>query len=406
MDYKTHRPCVFTGTLIPGEPPLYLGLYVDDFAYFSPSDKVEAKFKELMDNKYDVSYDETLDWFLGIKFQLTESDTALKCHIHQEAFILDIVDRYNLTNCNKSHRATPFRSGFPVDNVAPSQLSSADQNILLKKYQQLIGDLNWLSISTRPDITTIVSLLAAHTQHPAPAHHDAGLHVIKYLASTPSHGLFFTSDHSEQLHTFTHFPSQTSSLTAFCDTNWGPLGALVPKPHVTPPEQSMASFRSISGWLIMNAGAPIAWGCARHKDTAQSSCQAEVHSINETTKLILELKLLFRDLNLPITSPVEIKNDNQGAVQWAKGTTTKKMRWIDLRENLIRENIQQKNIIVSHIPGKMNLSDIFTKKFSDTNQFLFLRDSFMISSTDFATGTTHTGATQTLSYESALTNSL
>jgi hypothetical protein len=27
-------PCIFSGTLIPGEPPIYLGLYVDDFIYF------------------------------------------------------------------------------------------------------------------------------------------------------------------------------------------------------------------------------------------------------------------------------------------------------------------------------------------------------------------------------------
>ena len=71
----------------------------------------------------------------------------------------------------------------------------------------------------------------------------------------------------------------------------------------------------------MNAGAPIAWGCVRHKDTAQSSCQAEVHSINESTKLILEYKLLFCNIDLPLEHSVEIKNDNQGAVQWSKGTT-------------------------------------------------------------------------------------
>ena len=77
----------------------------------------------------------------------------------------------------------------------------------------------------------------------------------------------------------------------------------------------MTSLRSISGWLIMNAGAPIAWSSARHKGTAQRSCQAEVHSMNETIKLILEFHLLFRDLGIPIHNPVHIKNDSQGAVQ-------------------------------------------------------------------------------------------
>ena len=73
-------------------------------------------------------------------------------------------------DCNKSTKATPFRSGFPVDNIAPSNLSSHEQAILLEKYQQIIGDMNWLSISTHPDITMIVSLLAAKIQSPAPAH--------------------------------------------------------------------------------------------------------------------------------------------------------------------------------------------------------------------------------------------
>jgi hypothetical protein len=36
-----HEPCLFTGILIVGSPPLYLGIYVDDFAYFSVSSDVE-----------------------------------------------------------------------------------------------------------------------------------------------------------------------------------------------------------------------------------------------------------------------------------------------------------------------------------------------------------------------------
>ena len=113
----------------------------------------------------------------------------------------------------------------------------------------------------------------------------------------------------------------------------------------------------------MHAGAPIAWGCTRHKDTAQSSCQAEVHSINETTKLILEYKLLFRDLNLPLTTPVPILNDNQGAIQWSKGTTTKKMRWINLRENIVRENVADKNItVLSTISLEKLICPIFSQR--------------------------------------------
>jgi hypothetical protein len=40
--------CIFTGTLIPGHPPIYVGIYVDDIIYFSPNDEVEKKFEQLM----------------------------------------------------------------------------------------------------------------------------------------------------------------------------------------------------------------------------------------------------------------------------------------------------------------------------------------------------------------------
>ena len=250
-----------------------------------------------------------------------------------------------------------------MDNIVPSSLPKSQQIPFTNKYQQVISDLNWLSISTRPNITAIVSLLLAHLNCPSQAHLDSALHVIKYLVSTSSIGLHYTSNNKEAFHAFVHFPTNNDAdkLQAYCDANWGPMDALVPKPNMVPPEQSVASLRSLSGWFIMNTGALIAWGCACHKDMVQSSCQAQVHSINETTKLILEFKLLFRDLHLPLQHTVEIKKDNKGAIQWSKGTTTKKMRWVDLWENLVRENVINQNVKVSHNPGKVNLSGIFTK---------------------------------------------
>ena len=120
------------------------------------------------------------------------------------------------------------------------------------------------------------------------------------------------------------------------------------------------------------------------KDTAQSSCQAEVHAINETTKLLMSLKLLFRDIHHPIQQPIPILNDNTGAVQWSKGTTTKKMNRVDLRENFVRENVISNNIQVSHIPGKNNISDILTKEFKDTSHFLAAHDSVLMNLSDFS----------------------
>ncbi len=40
---SNNSPCLFMGTLIDGEAPIYIGIYVDDIIYFSPSDAVEKK---------------------------------------------------------------------------------------------------------------------------------------------------------------------------------------------------------------------------------------------------------------------------------------------------------------------------------------------------------------------------
>ena len=60
------------------------------------------------------------------------------------------------------------------------------------------------------------------------------------------------------------------------------------------------------------------------------------------------------------------------------------MKWVDLRENFIRENVISNNIQVSHIPGKNNISDILTKEFKDTSHFLAARDSVLMNLSDFS----------------------
>ena len=59
------------------------------------------------------------------------------------------------------------------------------------------------------------------------------------------------------------------------------------------------------------------------------------------------------------------------------------MRWVDLRENFVRENVLDDVIKVDHIPGKQNTADIFTKEFKDVSQYLAARNSFMIEKSDF-----------------------
>jgi hypothetical protein len=69
-------PCLFTDTIVdPSNPavpsstaPLTLGLYVDNFIYFSVDPEVERQFEQLLAKLITVEFMGTIDWFLGTHF--------------------------------------------------------------------------------------------------------------------------------------------------------------------------------------------------------------------------------------------------------------------------------------------------------------------------------------------------
>ena len=53
------------------------------------------------------------------------------------------------------------------------QVSAEQKQLLIHVLRQLVGSLNWLSIGTRPDITTITQFLLQYQSNPSPGHLQA-----------------------------------------------------------------------------------------------------------------------------------------------------------------------------------------------------------------------------------------
>ena len=95
------------------------------------------------------------------------------------------------------------------------------------------------------------------------------------------------------------------------------------------------------------------------------------------------------DLRYPIhdcESPTPLYNNNDACVKWYHNMNTKGNRHIENKENSTREWVADSTISVSHISGKYNISDIFTKEMRDGANFRRLRDSFMCLSCDYLRG--------------------
>ena len=86
------------------------------------------------------------------------------------------------------------------------------------------------------------------------------------------------------------------------------------------------------------------------------------------------------DLGYPIydcDSSTHLYNDNDACVKWCHNMTTKGNRHIENKENSTREWVADGTLSVSHVSGKCNIADIFTKEMRDSTNFRRLRDAFM-----------------------------
>jgi hypothetical protein len=164
-------PCIFTGILIPGEPPIFVGIYVDYIIYFSSSDVVEKKFEDLLSSIGSIDFMGQVSLFLGTEFTWVEHvDGHLSVSLTQQSFVETLMDSLHIDRPHQSSFLTPYLSDCCIDSVPHESMLAMARDDLCLHYQSLVGSFNWLAHTTRPDISTVASLLAQHQSEPSTGH--------------------------------------------------------------------------------------------------------------------------------------------------------------------------------------------------------------------------------------------
>jgi hypothetical protein len=210
--------CLYTGFLRnPKESTatiatslLSLGLYVDDFVYFSPDPAAERLFCRLLAERCKVDFMGIVEWFLGVHFSWHITSSSVAVHLNQLGFATNSVESFAPQSCDITPTATPYRSGIHIDSIAPSLDADNSPAQLWRKeaYQSLVGSLVWLSSSTRPDITAAHSFLSSYTNKPAAGHMKAALYILHYIHSTHDYSISFTLDNVAPMHSYVHYPPE------------------------------------------------------------------------------------------------------------------------------------------------------------------------------------------------------
>jgi hypothetical protein len=168
--------CAYS-TALPsrGGSRLYLGMYVDDFVYFSTCPQSELWFETTLESHLKVDFMGRVTWFLGIYFEWTVTSDTIGVHLSQEGYISELLRQNQMEQCNGT--ATPYRSGLVIDRLpTPNPGSLPDPALLTKEYQKLMGSYVWLNtdnytLKAFSGWTTVLKALRhIMTSHPLLSH--------------------------------------------------------------------------------------------------------------------------------------------------------------------------------------------------------------------------------------------
>jgi hypothetical protein len=121
-------PCLYTGHIInpsnpdapPTSSPLTLGLYVDDFIYFSDNPNVEQLFEQLLSSLITVDFMGIVEWFLGTHFQWNKTNNEVSFHLSLTGFAAHLVKDNNAHLRSITPDATPYCSGLLINAIPES----------------------------------------------------------------------------------------------------------------------------------------------------------------------------------------------------------------------------------------------------------------------------------------------
>lgn len=308
---------------------LILALYVDDFfLLFNCTDSANKLKKELM-LKYKMKDLGLISKALGINFKF--EGQAIK--LSQEQYIKKLLSDFGMTDCKTVN--TPLE----VKNKLVAEIEEPLTDI---PYQNLIGGLMYLVVSTRPDIAYSVSYLSQFNRCPSKTHWIQAKRILRYLKGTIDKCLVYTKN--------------VSDFTGFVDADWG----------------GGEGRKSFSGFVYFLANGPVSWAAQKQKVVALSSTEAEYIGITEASKDAVFLSNLHVELFGQSIHPL-LYNDNQSALKMARNPIFHgKSKHIDIRHHYIRELIKNGRLTLKYLRTDEMTADIFTKALGSTKHIYFL----------------------------------
>lgn len=306
---------------------IYVVLYVDDLVIVTENIETMNSFKNYLMNKFLMVDLKEIKLFLGIKIIRKDNQICLD----QSAYIKTILRKFNMRD------SKPVNS--PLENKLDYVALNSDESIDAP-CRNAIGCLMYLMICTRPDLSVAVNILSRFMNKNNKEVWKCIKRVLRYLKGSINIKLNYTRQNYNQF------------LVGFVDSDWGGTAG--------------SDRKSTTGYLFqLFENCTICWNTKRQVSVAVSSTEAEYMALFEAVKEALWLKSLATSININITNPIIIYEDNNGCISIARNPTShKRSKHIDIKYHFSREQVENKVIKVNYVPTGSQVADMLTKPLS------------------------------------------
>ena len=242
-------------------------VYVDDLIIMSREESdVNQAFKDIQAAGFDINCVGSLSEYLGIQIQQTDNGNI---HLKQPTIIKQILHGLNFNQRTKV-KQNPAKIGTTLDKATKEPSHDANWD-----YRSIIGKINYLEQSTRPDIAFAAHQAARFQADPRQPHTKAVQWLGRYLHGTQDKGIIL-SPNNELF--------QVYADADFAGT-WDPE---------TAPDDSDTA-RSRMGYLVTFAGCPITWTSKLISEIVLSTTEAEYVSLSESLRTVIPLLNIYKE---------------------------------------------------------------------------------------------------------------
>eukprot|EP00984_Skeletonema_dohrnii_P034690 scaffold33638_cov142-Skeletonema_dohrnii-CCMP3373.AAC.8 len=337
MKYQRSKadPCMFF-EWIEGRLVIFL-LWVDDIIIFgTPGDvnKVEDDIKSIFECKTEGQVTE----YVGSKIDVVRKNNGLATvRFTQPVLVQKLEDEFDLPEGPAPR--TPAREGLVlVRGDGSGELGPEEATQYRSGTAIMLFMVQW----SRPECFNTIRDLSRHMSAPRQAHMVAMYSAMKYIVATRNRG--WTLSPTDVWNGDRNFPFRISGRA---DSDYA----------VNPDDR-----RSISGGRTFLNECPIIAKSATQKTVSLSVTEAEQNAGVSTAQDMIFVLRVMEALGLKVELPMVLEMDNKGAVDlannWSVGGRT---RHVDVKNHYLRELKEQNLLIIKHVPGDDNDSDIFTK---------------------------------------------